>query len=135
VEETLEGTVGLGRLATLALLVTKSLLGVCGGVWVQAEHDLLVAQWVLLLHDAALADGAALGWAEHALHLGAVDELGDVGLGDDVGWEEEVTLERGWLGGGAVDLVESGEGRRGPDDEAAEVATWGELEEVQGKDG
>jgi len=135
VEKALEGTIGLDGLATLSLLVTESLLGVCGGVWVQAEHDLLVDERVLLLHNAALADGATLGWAEHALDLGRVDELGDVGLGDDVGWEEEVTLERGWLGGGAVDLVEGGEGGRGPDDEAAEVTTWGELEEVQGEDG
>ena len=43
-------------------------------------------------------------------------------------------MSRG-LGGGAVDLIESLEGSGGPDDEAAEVATRGELEEVEGGDG
>lgn len=39
------------------------------------------------------------------------------------------------LGGGAVDLVEGLEGLGGPDDEAAEVATRSELEQVEGGDG
>lgn len=41
----------------------------------------------------------------------------------------------GGLGGGAVDVVEGLEGGRGPDDEAAQVAAGGELEEVEGRDG
>lgn len=41
----------------------------------------------------------------------------------------------GGSGGGAVDLVKSLEGSRGPDDESAEVTTRGELEEVEGRDG
>lgn len=43
-------------------------------------------------------------------------------------------MSRG-LGGGAVDLVQGLEGSRGPDDEATEVTTRGELEEVEGGDG
>ncbi|KAJ6438555.1 aromatic amino acid aminotransferase [Purpureocillium lavendulum] len=98
-------------------------------------HDLLVAQRVLLLDGAAAGDGLALGGVEGALDFGAVDEAGQVGLGDDVGRQEEVALEGGGLGGGAVDVVEGLEGSRGPDDEAAEVATGGELEQVKGRDG
>jgi hypothetical protein len=41
----------------------------------------------------------------------------------------------GGLGGGAVDLVEGLEGSGGPDDEATEVTTRGELEEVESGDG
>lgn len=89
------------------------------GVRVEAEEDLLVAQRVLLLDGAALGAGLALGGAQDALDLGAVDETGEVGLGDDVGGQEEVLLEGGGLGGAAVDLVESLEGGRGPDNEAA----------------
>lgn len=115
--------------------VTKTLLRVCLGVWVETEQNLLVLEWVLLLDNSALADGTALDWSEHRLHFGAVDELGNVWLGDHVAWEEEVLLELGWSCGAAVDSVEGRESGGGPDDEAAEVTTWCELEEVQCVDG
>lgn len=134
-EESLEGLVRRLGLALGDLDVAKTLLGVGRGVWVEAEEDLLVAERVLLLHVGALGDGSALGGAEDALDFAAVDELGDVGLSDRVGGEEEVLLEGGRLGGGAVDLVEGLESRRGPDDETAEVTAGGELEEVQAVDG
>lgn len=41
----------------------------------------------------------------------------------------------GRLSGGAIDIVESLESSRGPDDEAAEMTTGGELKQVQGADG
>lgn len=96
---------------------------------------MLVAQRVLLLDGATAGGGLALGSVERALDFGRVDETGKIGLGDDVGGEEEVALVGGGLGGRAVDLVEGLEGGRGPDDEAAEVTTGGELEEVEGADG
>lgn len=117
------------------LLLLLSLLGKDGGVGVEAEEDLLVAQRVLLLDGGAAGDGLALGGVERGLDLGAVDEAGEVGLGDDVAGEQEVALVGRGLGGGAVDLVERLEGGRGPDDEAAEVATGRELEEVERGDG
>jgi len=120
--------------ANLLLLLLR-LLGEHGGVGVQAQHDLLVAQRVLLLDGAAAGDGLALGGVEGALDFGAVDQAGQVGLRDDVGRQEEVALVGRGLGGGAVDVVEGLEGGRGPDDEAAQVATGGELEQVQGRDG
>lgn len=124
----------LGNWLVVGLDVTETLLRVSLGVWVEAEQDLLVVEWVLLLHDSALGDGTTLDWTEHRLHFGAVDELGNVWLCDDVGWEEEVPLELRWLGGAAVDGVEGGKGGGSPDDEATKVTTWGELEEVQGID-
>lgn len=114
--------------------MTKTLRSVRLGVWVEAEQDLLVVEWVLLLHDSALGDGTALDWAQYRLHFRTVDELGNIWLRDDVGWEEEVPLELRRIGGAAVDGVEGGECRRGPDDEATEVAAWCELEEVEGVD-
>ena len=112
-----------------------SLLGEDRSVGVQAQHDLLVAKRVLLLHGTTAGDSVALGSVEGALDFGAVDEAVEVGLGDAVGGQEEVALVGGGLGGGAVDLVEGLEGGRGPDDKAAEVTTGGELEEVESGDG
>lgn len=117
------------------LLLLLRLLCKHGGVRVQTQHNLLVAQRVLLLHGGAAGDGLALGGVEGALDFRRVDETGEVGLGDDVGGQEEVALVGGGLGGGAVDVVEGLEGGRGPDDEAAQVAAGGELEEVEGRDG
>lgn len=129
---------GLGRtlgLAVLDGLLAESLLVVSSSVGVETEHDLLVAEGVLLLDVGALGAGLALGGADDGLDFRRVDEAGQVGVGDDVGWEEEVLLEGGGVLGGAVDGVEGLEGGGGPDDEAAEVATGGELEEVEREDG
>ena len=128
-ERSIAGNRLLGRLD-----VTKTLLCVGLGVWVEAEQHLLVAEWVLLLDNGALGNSTTLDWAEHGLDLGAVDELGDVWLRDNVLGKEEVLLERRGLGGGAVDGVKGGEGGRSPDAEASKVATWCELEKVQGVD-
>jgi len=83
-------------------------LGVLNSVGVKAEQNLSVAEWVLLLHVGPLGDGIALGLLKHGLHLGTVDEAGDVGVADDVGWEEEVLLDGRGLGGGAVNGVKGG---------------------------
>lgn len=135
VEETHEGLGNRLGLAGLDLLLAKLLLGESGSVGVEAELDLEVLEGVLLLDLGALGDGTATGGTEHALDLGRVDDLGQIGLLHDGGRQEEVLLQLGSLGGGAVDLVQSRESGRGPDDEAAEVTAGGELEEVQGVDG
>lgn len=122
-------------LAALHLLLAELLLLESRGVGVEAQQDLLVLERVLLLHVAALRPGLALGRTQDALDFGGVDQTGQVGLGDDVGGQEEVLLQGRGLGGGAVDLVEGLEGGRRPDDETAEVTTGGQLQEVQGVDG
>lgn len=117
------------------LLLLLSLLGEDLGVGVEAQEDLLVAQRVLLLDGGSSGNSIALGAVERALDFAAVDQTSKVGLGDDVGRQEEVPLVSRRSGGGAVDLVKSLESGRGPDDESAEVTTRGELEEVEGRDG
>merc|ERR1711988_1840038 len=131
VQSLVEQLVLVLRLALVNALVTKTSLGVGSGVWVQTQQHLLVPQRVLLLHVGALGDVATADGAEHALHLRAVDQLGDVRLRDGVLREHVVLLELGRLGGGAVDAVERVESGGGPDDEATEVATRGELEQVE----
>ena len=132
-KSSLEGLV-LGGSLLVDLLLAKTLLLVRGGVGVEAEHDLLVLERVLLLDVRTLGDGTATDGAEDALDLRAVDELVEVGLGHAVLGDEEVTLELRGLGGAAVDGVEGGEGVGRPDDETAKVSTRGELEEVEGVD-
>lgn len=120
------------RLALVAqALLAELLLGVLGGVRVEAEQHLSVAQRVLLLDAGALRGGVALGLLEHGLHLGAVDQAGDVGVADEVGGQEEVLLQGRGFTGRAVDGVEGLECARGPDDEATQVAAGRELEQVQ----
>jgi hypothetical protein len=133
VKSSLEGLVLSGRLV-LDLLLTKTLLLVRSGVRVEAEHDLLVLERVLLLDVRTLGDGTATDGAEDALNLRAVDELVEVGLGHAVLGNEEVALELGGLGGAAVDGVKGGESVGRPHDETAKVSTRCELEEVQGVD-
>jgi hypothetical protein len=130
-KETSGGSLGL---ASLSLLGTLVLLDESSVVGVKTEQNLLVAERVLLLDGSALGQGGTLGGVEDALDFGAVDQTGKVGVGNNVGGDQEVLLELRGLGGGAVDVVEGLEGSRGPDDEAAEVTTRGELEEVQGVD-
>ena len=130
-QELLGSSLGL---ALAGRLLADLVLDKGGMVRVEAQHNLLVAQGVLLLDAGALCQGSALGRTEDALDLGAVDQTGQVGLGDDVGRQQEVLLELGRRGSGAVDAVESLEGSRGPDNETAEVTTGGQLEKVQGVD-
>jgi hypothetical protein len=132
VDESSRSSLGL---TAVKRLLAELLLGERSSVGVKTEHNLLVAERVLLLDVGALGAGLALGGAEHGLDLRGVDEAGEIGVGDEVGGEEEVLLEGGGGGGCAVDGVEGFEGGGGPDDEAAEVATGGELEEVEGEDG
>lgn len=124
----------LGLLA-LNLLGAKLVFRVLSGVRVETKQDLLVLERVLLLHAGALSDGTALDRSKHSLDLGAVNELAKVRLRDHGRRQKEVPLELGSLSGGAVDLVQSGERRRSPDAESAQVSTGSELEKVQGVNG
>ena len=54
---------------------------------------------------------------------------------DDGRWEQEILLQRGGGGAAAVDDVEGLEGGGCPDDETAEMSSWCELQQVEGKDG
>lgn len=132
-KSSLEGLV-LGGSLLVDLLLAKTLLLVRGGVGVEAEHDLLVLERVLLLDVGALGDGTTTDGAKDALDFRAVDELVEVGLGHAVLGDEEVALELRGLGGAAVDGVKGGEGVGRPDNETAKVSTRGELEEVEGVD-
>jgi hypothetical protein len=133
--ESLEERLSRGlRLATVNRLLAKLLLRESSSVGVKTEHNLLVAERVLLLDVGALGAGLTLGAAEDGLDFRRVDEAGEVGVGDEVGGEDEVLLEGRRRARGAVDGVEGLEGRGGPDDEATEVTTGGELEEVEGED-
>ena len=122
------------RLATVDRLLAELLLGVSGSVGVETEQNLLVAERVLLLDVGTLGAGLTLGSANNGLDFRRVDETGKVGGGNQVGGKEIVLLEGGGSGGGTVDLVKGLEGGGGPDDEATEVTTGGELEEVEGED-
>ena len=119
----------------LNLLLAELLLRESSGVGVEAELDLEVLERVLLLYNTTLGDGTATDGAEDLLDIAGVDDLRQIGLLHHDAGQEEVLLEGRGLGGGAVDLVESGESRRRPDDETAHVATRGELEEVERVDG
>src|SRR3569833_441613 len=94
------------RLLRLDLLLADLLLDEGGCVRVQTQHDLLVAQRVLLLHGTPLRLVLALGSSKDALYFRAVDQAGEIGLRDHVGREQEVLLEVGGRRGGAVDGVE-----------------------------
>jgi len=117
------------------LSLTQLLLGESSSIRVEAEKHLLVLKRVLLLGEGTLGNGTATDGAEHGLDFRGVDDLAEIGLLHDGRGEEEVLLEGRGLGGGAIDLVEGSESRGSPDDEAAEVAAGGELEEVEGVDG
>jgi hypothetical protein len=129
--------VGLGGLGGSSLLGAVGLVGEDGlaanngGIGVELDHDTPVLERVALVQaDLALLDDGA----ESALDLLGVDDAGDVGVGE-LAVRQRVAELLGALGvEGAKDLVESLEGRLGPDDEAAEVTTGRELEEVEARD-
>lgn len=54
---------------------------------------------------------------------------------DHVRGKQEIFLESRWLGGGAVDLIQGGKSRGGPDDEASKVTAWCKLEKVERENG
>lgn len=106
--ELLTSTLGL---AVLDRLLTQLLLVERSSVRVESQHNLLVAQRVLLLHVGTLGAGLPLGLAQHRLNFGGVDDAGDVSVGKEVGRQEEVLLQGRSGRGGAVDLIQGSERR------------------------
>ncbi len=69
--------------------------------------------------------------ASRAIHS-RVDETGEVAVGHDGAGQQVALLDGAWLGGSAEDAVQLVEGRLGPDAEAAQVTTRGQLQGQQG---
>lgn len=150
-KESLAGGLGcLGLLLALLLLLLYRKVNMCSrkelitkltellatenlGIGVETEENSLVDKRVLLLCPGALLDLLASGTNDR-LDLVRVDETSNVGVGDLGGGEEVVALVEGSFVKGAKDLVEESKSTLGPDDEAAEVTTWGELEEIEATD-
>lgn len=121
-----------GGAGSLGVLDGEGALGLTSavglGVWVESEHDAEILERILL--DWGILGLSSLG-AEVGLDLGGVDDAAEVGVGDDRAGEDESLLEEGRLAEGAEDSVELLEGGLGPDDEATEMASRSELEEVE----
>jgi len=70
----------------------------------------------------------------NALNFIGVDDSGEIGV-DDLGeWESVVNLVGGWFLVVTVEAIELVDGSLGPDDESANVTSWGEEEEVEAGD-
>ena len=99
---------------------------------VQEVHLGLVLKRVSLLSVVEL-DVLELG-SDNGLDFGRVDESSEVSIGEDGSLEDVSLLADSGGGLGAENVVKSLEGGLGPDDESAEVASGGELEEVESVD-
>ena len=78
--------------------------------------------------------GVLLLGSDDGLDFVGVDESGQVGVLEEGSLEDVSLLADSGGGQGAENVVESLEGGFGPDDESAEVASGGELEEVESVD-
>ena len=120
------------------------------GIRVQAEENCPVDQGVLLLRPGSFLD-LGVGGTDDGLDFGAVDETGDVGVGDlggrkakDMTLSREygkecldihvIFLEGRWAVEGSEDLIKESESTLGPNDETAKVTTGSELKEVKSLD-
>mmetsp|Transcript_52679 Transcript_52679/g.132506 ORF Transcript_52679/g.132506 Transcript_52679/m.132506 type:complete len:232 (+) Transcript_52679:130-825(+) len=95
---------------------------------VELEHGLAVAQRIALELGVLVAH---LGGAKDALDLVRVDDAGDVRVGHLATRQGEALLLEARAAVGAVHAVERGEGGAGPHDEAADVSTGSQLQQVQ----
>lgn len=91
------------------------------GIGVQVEEGLVVDEGVLAVNSASVG---LLG-AQVSLDLSGVDDATEISVGDGSAGEDEARLLL------AEDVVEGGEGLLSPDDEATDVTSGGELEEVE----
>ena len=125
----LEG-LGAGLLASLDGL----LLGGAGGLGVRVEslHESSVLKRVLLALGGAVCVDAL--HAELGLDLVGVDDSGKVSARHHASAKLEAALLDASLSVGAEDVVELLKGVLGEDHQAAEVTTWGKLEEIQTRD-
>jgi len=96
------------------------------GVGVEVDEGLVVGEGVLAVESGHVV---LLG-ADVGLDFSGVDDASEIGVGDGSAGQDEAVL----LGGDArlsKDGIEGVEGILSPDDEATDVATGGELEEVE----
>lgn len=116
----------------LDALLSQLVLRILRSVGVETEQHLAIDKRILLLGHGTLRDARATPRTENGLNLGRIDQLGKIGLLNNGRRKQEVLLQLGRLGGGAVDLVERGKGGGSPDDKAAEVPTGCQLKEIEG---
>jgi len=123
---------GLGALASLGETLRLNLAGTLN-VGIEALHDREVAQRILLaLSRLLLLDASRL---QDRLNFLTVNDAGDIRLGDNIGGQLIVGLEGGSLGKGAIEGVELLKGTLGPDDKATKMASGGELQQRESRDG
>ena len=92
-------------------------------IGVELEHGFDVFQRVLF-HRCPLSGGATR--SQGGLDLIGLEDALEIGVGHDRSRHGEALLV-----GRRVHRVQLGEGRGGPDAKSADVATWGEFEEVE----
>lgn len=116
-------------------LLAVFLIGFLGGnfdkscVGVQSLKSLDVAKRVLLLD---LMEGLVLvGHSDNVLDLIGVDDSGQVGVGEQGAVQLVSLLLLSGLSVRTEDVVQGLEGTGSPDDESAQLATGGELSQVQ----
>jgi len=129
-ERLASGAWGLWLLRLLhfdAFLLEEFLSAKSLSVGVKTEEDTLVDQWVLVLRPWALRD-LGVGRSNNSLDRRAVDDTGDIGVGDLGGRENVVLLVGGSLVEGTENLVEKTESALSPNNKSTEVATGGKLE-------
>jgi hypothetical protein len=129
------GVFGLELGEAVLLGDLNSLLGGLAGnlgVGVDSLHEGLVLQGVL--SGGSLLDGVLLNVVKLGLNLVRVDDSGEIGAGHHASVKMVASLLDGLLSVGTEDVVEVLEGIGGEDDEAAEVTTGGELEQVKSVD-
>jgi hypothetical protein len=120
----------VGNSLFVSLLLLLLLVGASDLVeGVKSVHESAVGKRVLL--GAVVSSGRGPGSAELSLDLVGVDDSGEVSAVHDVAVEDIATLFDVSSAVVAEDTVEGLEGIAGPDDEATEVTTRGELEEVK----
>ncbi len=104
------------------------------GIRVETQQHLTIAQRVLLLHTSPFSCTLALLRTNHRLHLGAVYQACDVRVRDQIGRQQEILLESTWSSGATIDGIQCGECTRRPHDEATQMSTGRQLQEVQSED-
>jgi len=98
-------------------------------VGIEALHDTEVTEGVLVAHGTLLLLGGSR--AERSLNFLRIDDASDVRIGQAAGGQEVVLLQSSRLGAGTIKGLELLKGALSPDDEATEMATGGEGEQVQ----
>ena len=97
--------------------------------WIESLHGTSVFKWVLL--GLLVENSVGSDTSQLRLNLITVDDSGEISAGHEVSVEGVAPLFNTLGSVVSEDVVKGLEGVLGPDDESAEVTTWGELEEVQ----